>query len=272
MPAPINNAFFTITQEGKGDAEYIAGVPSSMMGFTQEQPETYRGLLANDEFGTRRLKAWMGSVVEPALEHLGRCFQMMAQSHYTVEKVFRIVQPEAGQKPDEEKDVRINIPVYNDYGKAISTFRDYSTARFDIRIVSGTTMPINRWALLEEYFRWFQAGLIDDIAMIGETDIRNKKQVIERKSMYSQLQGQLSSMQEAIKDKDGTIETLQRQLVQAGIKMKVGDATNEVRKDVLETEAQQKLLRGMMKVEFEKMKQSLQQGVEPEGMTPEETE
>ena len=90
--------------------------------------------------------------------------------------------------------------------------------------------------------------------------------------MYSQLQGQLSSMQEAIKDKDGTIETLQRQLVQAGIKMKVGDATNEVRKDVLETEAQQKLLRGMMKAEFEKMKQSLQHGVEPEGMTPEETE
>ena len=198
----------------------------------------------------------MGTVVEPALEYLGKCFQMMAQNHYTVEKVFRIVQPEAGQKPDEEKDVRINIPVYNDYGKAISTFRDYSTARFDIRIVSGTTMPINRWALLEEYFRWFQAGLIDDIAMIGETDIRNKKQVIERKSMYSQLQGQLSSMQEAIKDKDGTIETLQRQLVQAGIKMKVGDAANEVRKDVLETEAQQKLLRGMMKAEFEKMKQS----------------
>ena len=30
-----------------------------MMGFAQEQTETYRGLLANDEFGTRRLKAWM---------------------------------------------------------------------------------------------------------------------------------------------------------------------------------------------------------------------
>ena len=63
LPAPINNAFYTITQEGKGDAEYIAGVPSAMMGFTQEQSETYRGLLANDEFGTRRLKAWMGSIV-----------------------------------------------------------------------------------------------------------------------------------------------------------------------------------------------------------------
>ena len=259
LPAPINNAFYTITQEGKQDAEYISGVPSSMMGFTQDQPETYRGLLANDEFGTRRLKAWMGSIVEPALEYLGRCFQMRAQSHYTVEKVFRIVQPEAGQQPDGDKEVRINIPVYNDYGKAISVFRNYSSARFDIRIIAGTTMPINRWALLEEYFKWFQAGLIDDIAMIAETDIRNKKQVIERKSMYSQLQGQVSSMEEAIKDKDGTIETLERQLVQAGIKMKVGDAVNEVRKDVLETEAQQKLFRGIMKAEFDRQKQDMKE-------------
>ena len=258
LPAPINNAFFSVVQQGKSDAEYIAGVPSAMMGFTQEQPETYRGLLANDEFGTRRLKSWMSSVVEPALEHLGKCFQMHAQNHYTVEKVFRIVQPEAGQVPDEDKEVRINVPIYNDYGEAISLYKDYSKARFDIRLVAGATMPVNRWALLEEYFRWFQAGLIDDIAMIGETDIRNKKSIVERKSMYSQMQQQMSSMEEALKDREGTIETLQRQLVQAGIKMKVGDAANEVRKDVLTTEAQQKLLRGMMKAEFDKAKSELQ--------------
>jgi hypothetical protein len=251
MPAPINNAFFSIVQQGKSDAEYIAGVPSAMMGFTQEQAETYRGLLANDEFGTRRLKAWMGSVVEPALEHLGKCFQMMAQQHYTVEKVFRIVQPEAGQQPDNDKETRINIPIYNDYGKAIGLYKDYASARFDIRIIAGATMPVNRWALLEEYFRWFQAGLIDDIAMVGETDIRNKRQLLERKSMYSQLQSQLKSMEEAIKDKEGTIETLERQLVQSGIKMKVGDAANEIRKDVLETEAQQKVLRGAIKAQME---------------------
>jgi hypothetical protein len=123
-------------------------------------------------------------------------------------------------------------------------------------------MPVNRWALLEEYFKWFQAGLIDDIAMIAETDIRNKKQVIERKSVYAQLQGQLQQMEDAMKDKDGTIETLERQLVQAGIKMKVGDASNEIRKDVLETEAQQKLLRGMLKVEFEKMRDQMKMDME----------
>ena len=258
LPAPINNAFYTITQEGKADAEYISGVPSSMMGFTQEQPETYRGLLANDEFGTRRLKAWMGSIVEPCLEHLGRVFQTVAQSHYSIEKVFRIVQPEAGQTPQEqEKEVKINIPIYNDFGESIGKFRDYATARFDVRIVAGATMPVNRWALLEEYFRWFQAGLIDDIAMLAETDIRGKKRIVERKSLYAQLQSQVAQMDEAIKDKEGTIETLERQLVQAGIKMKVGQASNEIRKDVIETESQQKLLRGMLKVEFQKLKEQM---------------
>jgi hypothetical protein len=257
LPAPINNAFYTVVQEGKSDAEYISGVPSSMMGFTQQQPETYRGLLANDEFGTRRLKAWMGSIVEPALEHLGRIFQQMAQKHYTIEKVFRIVQPEAGQIPDQEKEVSINIPVYNDYGEAIARYKDYATARFDVRVVAGATMPVNRWALLEEYFRWFQAGLIDDIAMIGETDIRNKERIVERKSLYAQLQSQLSSMEEAMKDKDGTIETLERQLVQSGIKMKVGQASNEIRKDVIDTQAQQKLLKGMLKVEFGRLRDEM---------------
>ena len=262
LPASINNAFYTITQEGKSDSEYISGVPSAMMGFTQEQPETYRGLLANDEFGTRRLKAWMGSIVEPALEHLGKCFQMIAQNHYTIDKVFRLIQPEAGQKEGgQEKEVRVNIPIYNDYGKAIGKWHDYAAGRFDVRIVAGATMPLNRWALLEEYFRWFQAGLIDDIAMIGETDIRNKERIIERKSLYSQLQSQLQQMEEAIKDKDGTIETLTRQLVQAGIKDKVRTGEVEVRKDVLETEAQQKLLRGLLKGEFDTAKKDLKREV-----------
>jgi hypothetical protein len=40
--------------------------------------------------------------------------------------------------------------------------------------------------------------------------------------------------------------------------MKVKDAEGEVRKDVLETEAQQKLLRGLLKGEFETAKKDMQ--------------
>ena len=130
-----------------------------------------------------------------------------------------------------------------------------------MRVVAGATLPVNRWALLEEYFKWFQAGLIDDIAMVAETDIRNKRQLIERKSLYSELQGQLQQLSEAVKDKDGTIETLERQLVQAGIKMKVNEADGEVRKEVLQTNAEQKLLKGMMRNEFEMARKQLRDEV-----------
>ncbi len=259
QPAAINNAFYTITQEGKQDVEYISGIYSSMMGNTKEQPETYRGLLANDEYGTRRIKAWMQSIVEPCLEHLGRVFKEVAQKTYTTNKVFRIVQPEAGQSISEaqEKDVEINIPIFNDYGKAIGKWMDYETARFDIRIVAGASMPLNRWALIEEYFRWFQAGLIDDIAMLAETDIRGKKQIAARKSLYSQLSSQLEQVQEALKDKEGTIETLERQLVQAGIKDKIKTAEVETKKDVLQTEAQQRMMRGLMEGEMSNFRKDL---------------
>ena len=64
-------------------------------------------------------------------------------------------------------------------------------------------------------------------------------------------------MTEAIKDKDGTIETLERQLVQAGIKMKVNEASTQMKKQVLDTEAQQKLLRGMMQGEMQMAKKDL---------------
>ena len=44
--------------------------------------------------------------------------------------------------------------------------------------------------------------------------------------------------------------------------MKVGEASTEIRKDVLETEAQQKLLRGMLKTEFSKLKTEMKAGME----------
>ena len=262
QPAAINNAFYTITQEGKSDVEYISGVHSSMMGVSNAQPETYRGLLANDEYGTRRIKAWMGSIVEPSLEHLGRCFKEIAQATYTVHKVFRVVQPEAG-KGDDERKSEMNIPIYNDYGDAIGKWLDHGASQFDIKLVAGATMPVNRWALLEEYFRWFQAGLIDDIAMLGETDVRNKDKILKRKSVYSQLQQQLEQMGEALKDKEGTIETLSRQLVQAGIKGKIQEQDVEVRKDTLETKAQQKLYRNVMKKDFDQHQKQVKENSRP---------
>ena len=257
QPLPINNAFYTVTQEGKTDIEYISGVASQMQGVGQPQHETYRGMLALDEYGTRRIRQWVNNVVEPALEQVGKVFKEIAQFTYTAKKVFRIVQPEAGASEGEVQEVSINIPIYNDFGEVIRRWNDYQSSRFDIRIVAGSTQPVNRWALLDEYFKWFEAGLIDDIAMIEQTDIRNKKALLQRKSMYSQMQGQIEQMQETIDNQEGTIQTLERQVVQAGIKEKISEGERVIDKEVTQTQAEQKLLQRMMKGEADLQKKEM---------------
>jgi hypothetical protein len=252
MPAPLASAFFQVVQQGKQDVEYLAGIYSSMMGDAGGASETYRGMLALDEYGTRRIKQWMNTSIEPSLKRLGELILQFSQATYKANKRFRIVQPNAIQ---EGKEKEINVPVYNDMGEAIGKSMDISAQKFDIRIVSGSTMPINRWAYLEELKELMKMGVVDDIAVLAETDIKNKESIVKRKSLYSQCQVQ--QLSEAMKDKEGTIETLERQLVQAGIKGKVKDAEVEINKkkeevkaninkEFVETEGKHKLLRNVM--------------------------
>tara|TARA_Y100001938_G_scaffold150108_1_gene239655 strand:- start:2276 stop:4558 length:2283 start_codon:yes stop_codon:yes gene_type:complete len=226
MPFQLNNAFFSLTQAGKQDMEYLAGIYSSMQGDTGATAEMpYRGMLAMDEYGTRRIKYWLKHSIEPALAQLGEVVKEYSQAVYTAHKVFRVIEPN-----NQSVEVEINVPIYNSFGEAIKKWRDYPTAKFDIKIVAGSTLPVNRWAYLEELKQLMKMGVIDDIAVLGETDIRNKEKIAKRKSLYSQLQSQISQLQEAMSDKEGTIETLSRQLVQAGIKNKVMQGSVEVEK------------------------------------------
>ena len=121
-------------------------------------------------------------------------------------------------------------------------------------------MPVNRWAYLSELKELMRLGVVDDIAVLAETDVRNKENIAKRKSVVAQQQSQLQSQEEKIKDQAGTIETLERQLVQAGIKNKVmqqsvevskqtHDSRANILKEELETKAQMKHLRKVLDTE-----------------------
>jgi hypothetical protein len=237
QPAQLSSAFANIVAQGKQDMEYLAGIYSSMQGDMKAQHDTYKGLLANDEYGTRRVKAWIDGNVKASLTQLGLLVRDYSQFLYKAQKVFRIVQPSAIQ---EERSVSINVPMFNNLGEAIGKFNDYSAARFDVRVIAGNSLPINRWAYLGELKELMQLGVIDDMAVLAETDVKNKEQIAERKSMLAQLQGQIAQMEEQAKDSAGTIETLERQLVQAGIKDKVRQVEHDMRKKLVDTSAKLK--------------------------------
>jgi len=257
LPMPITNAFADIATLGKGDMEYLAGIYSSMQGDTGAQHDTYRGMLAIDEYGTRRIKQWLKNSIEPALKQMGEVIKEYSQAVYRAHKVFRIVQSSALQ---EDRQTEINVPIYNDLGKAIGKWNDYGAAKFDVRIVAGSTLPVNRWAYLAELKELMKLGIVDDIAVLAETDIRNKEQISKRKSLYAQLKGALAELQEKMKDKEGTIETLERQLVQAGIRDKVRTVETELRKGA--TNAQGRMALAASKMEQDAVVVKEKAGVE----------
>ena len=255
QPAALNNAFFQIVQAGKSDMEYLAGIYSSAQGDTQQQHDTYRGMLALDEYGTRRVKQWLKSSIEPALKQLGEVVKQYSQAVYKTHKVFRIVQPNALQ---EEKEAEINIPIFNDMGDAIGKWNDYGSAKFDVRIVAGSTLPVNRWAYLSELKELMKLGVVDDLAVLAETDIKDKTAIAKRKSLYSQMQEAIKGLEEQLKDKSGTIETLERQLVQAGIKDKVRSVESEIRKGAVRAQGRMSLTADKAQAGAEIQKQKAQ--------------
>ena len=62
-----------------------------------------------------------------------------------------------------------------------------------------------------------------------------------------QLRGQIEELNGIVTDREGAIETLERQLVQSGIQSKVQNADMKIQKDLLETEAAQSMLRNKLK-------------------------
>jgi len=91
-------------------------------------------------------------------------------------------------------------------------------------------LPVNRWAELQEYKDLYKLNVIDDIAVLSKTDVKNKEQIVQRKSLYAQLSQANEALENEVKDMKGTVQTLERQLVQAGIKSQVKDADADLRK------------------------------------------
>ena len=114
-------------------------------------------------------------------------------------------------------------------------YNNYASAKFDVRVVPGTGLPVNRWAYLGELKELLQLGVVDDMAVLAETDIRDKEKIAQRKSMYSQLQGTVSQKDDEIKSLKGDVETLRRQVIQSGIKDAKRTAEHEMRKTLLDS-------------------------------------
>lgn len=203
-PVPLPNELYANETNAKSDLEYGFGIFEIMQGGQRGAPNTYRGTVAIDEYGQRRIKSRQDDV-EAMLNNLAKIAVPLMQQIYTQEKVIRLIQPSGIVK----ESVINKAMGYN--SKSIERFNDISVGRYDIIVVTGSTLPSNRWGQFEYYKEMLQMGAIDQIEFLKKTEVVDVEGVLERSGQIAQLQGQLKGAQEEIKKLKGDLQTATRE-------------------------------------------------------------
>lgn len=205
-PVPLPNELYNNEREAKADIERILGIYALMQGDQGAAPTTYKGTIALDEFGQRRIRSKKDDI-EAMLNQLGLLVIEMIQWIYTEEKTFRVIQPNRGPK-----DVKVNELVFDDLTNAIlGRINDITVGRYDVQVVSGSTLPSNRWARFEYYKELYSLGVIDQVELLKQTDVADMEGVLERAGQMQQMQSQMQKAQEEIKKLKGDLQTAQRE-------------------------------------------------------------
>lgn len=213
-PVPLPNELYKNEADAKYDLEYGFGIFELMQGSGKSAPSTYRGTLVVDEFGQRRIKSRRDDI-ENFLNQIGKVAIPLIQQIYTEEKVIRLIQPNGL-----EKEEQINFYKEMEDG-SVTKFHDIGVGRYDLVVVSGSTLPTNRMALLNTYMQMFQMGLIDQTEVLKKTELVDIEGVMERSGQMQQMQQQMQAMAEELKKVKGDLQTATREEVHAKKRLEV---------------------------------------------------
>lgn len=210
-PPSLSNHLYALEQQARKNIEERLGIFALMQGSPTDAPNTYKGTVALDEYAQRRIKSKKDDI-EEFLNQIGKIVVDFVQYYYTDNRVINIVQP--NDKP-------MTITLRNDstfdnlYEGNEFRINDIMVGRFDVRVVSGSMLPSNRWALAEMYKEFYKEGLIDQETVLRKTEIANVDQVMERIGIANQLKRALQEAQDRIKMLEGDKQTSDRELMHA---------------------------------------------------------
>jgi len=210
-PPPLPNQFYLLEPQARKNIQERLGIFNMQAGDPTDAPNTYKGTVALDEYAQRRIKSKKDDV-EEFLNQIGKVVVDFIQYYYTDSRVINIVSP--NDKP-------MTITLRNDsrfdnlYENNEFRISDITVGQFDLIVVSGSTLPSNRWAQLEVYTELYKLGLLDQETTLQKTEVANVEQVMERIGIINQLKSMLAQAQETIKKLSGDQQTMERELMHA---------------------------------------------------------
>jgi hypothetical protein len=215
QPSPLPNELYQNETAAKNDIDHALGLYEMMMGNSQAAPQTYKATISIDEFGQRKMKSKLADV-ESALVRVGQLAIPLMQQLYTSEKIFKVVQPN-----NSLNEYVINRKLIDDKTGEIKVINDITIGRYDVIVVSGSTLPSNRYAELEFYMDAYQKGIIDRQEVLKKTEVFDMEGVMQRTDIIQKLEQQLEQAGEQIKQLKGDLQTRDREAVNLRKKVEI---------------------------------------------------
>lgn len=205
-PIPLPNELYKNREDAKQSIYHILGIHPLQHGDPSAAPSTYKGTIAIDEYAQRRIKSKIDDLDE-ALNQIGKVIVQLIQQTYTDEKVIRIMKPDGRQMQ-----TIMNQPIYDDFtNEIIGRVNDVTIGKYDLIVVSGSTLPSNRWARFDYYMQLYSAGIIDAQEILEQTEVADTEGVLNRRSIIKQQQQMIQQLQEQLKNTKGDLQTAQRE-------------------------------------------------------------
>ena len=206
QPLPLPNELFQNENTAKNDIDHQLGLYELMMGNSQVAPQTYKATVSLDEFGQRKIRSKLADI-EAGLSRACKVAIPLMQQLYQEEKVIRLVQPN-----NMTSKFLINRKFYDDYTQAFQKLNDIGVGKYDVIVVTGSTLPSNRYAQLELYMDAYRNGLIDKEEVLKKTEIFDIEGVLERTDTILKLQQQLEQAVKTIKSMSGDKQSTDREI------------------------------------------------------------
>lgn len=187
MPIYVTNAIESI----KGDIAQISGIYDSLKGDSVTGVYTAQGILALQEAGQVRIRLKV-KLLEDSLGKIGQKWLSRMRKYWTDDRWLRIT------KTDGSYDIKKFRKVALEY-------------EYDIRITAGSTMPVNRPAMLDLMVRMAQTPMPDGEMLVDREAVSQYLPEEVKATMLERMSGQNQNMAELQK----AMEQMGQQLQQA---------------------------------------------------------
>ena len=235
-PPSVSSQLYVEKQRYEVDIETVFGAYKFLQGSGQGAPGTVGEAQIMDESSARK-QNWKILPIYDMLTKSAKVITEWMPLVYDQQRTLRIINPVG-----DESEVTLNMPVIDDKTGAVMKMYDMQTARFDVRVVVGSTRSKSPMAELQKDLTLLGAGIYDktQVIMNLKGDI-NKASLMQRQSEILQLQTQLAQAQEELKRMKGDLQTREREVFHANMRAEISEATKPVSEAVSKIKSNAKL-------------------------------